>query len=137
MLIPFVLIETPLGKLADKRFGEKEIMATGYAIMGLATIGLSFINNKNLFLWALILFITRIGAAAAEAMIETYFFKKVRQDDSEILSLFRITRPISYFIAPIITTVGLIFVNNTYLFVILGILCLITIIPIYLIKDTK
>ncbi len=137
MLIPFVLIEIPLGKLADKKLGEKEIMAAGYIIMGIATITLSFMNNSNLFLWALVLFITRIGAAAAESMIETYFFKKVSPEDSEILGFFRITRPLAFFIAPIITVVGLMFVSNTYLFTIVGALCVITVIPISLIKDTK
>lgn len=137
MLIPFVLIETPLGKLADRKFGEKEIMALGYIIMGISTISLSFINNKNIMLWALVLFMTRIGAAAAESMIETYFFKKVDPEDSEILSLFRITRPLSFFIAPIITMVGLLFVSNTYLFAIIGFICITTIIPISSIKDTN
>jgi Na+/melibiose symporter-like transporter len=137
MLLPFVLIEIPLGKLADKMLGEKEIMAAGYIIMGFATISLSFMNNKNLFLWALVLFFTRVGAAAAEAMIETYFFKKVNPEDSEILGFFRITRPLAFFIAPIITVVGLMFVSNTYLFTIVGVLCIITVIPISLIRDTK
>jgi predicted MFS family arabinose efflux permease len=137
MLVPFVLIETPLGKLADRKYGEKEIMAIGYIIMGISTIILSFITVKSLAIWAIILFLTRIGAAAAEAMIETYFFKKVDVKDSEILSIFRITRPLSFFIAPLITVVGLMFVSNTYLFAIIGTLCIITIIPIALIRDTR
>lgn len=137
MLVPFVLIETPLGKLADKKYGEKEIMAIGYIIMGISTIILSFITVKSLALWAIVLFLTRIGAASAEAMIETYFFKKVDVKDSEILSMFRITRPLSFFIAPLITVTGLMFVTNAYLFAIIGSLCIVTIIPIALIRDTR
>lgn len=136
MLIPFVLVQTPLGKLADSKLGEKEIMAIGYIIMGISTIILSLVTNNNLALWAIILFITRIGAAMAEIMIETYFFKKIDKKDSEILGVFRVTRPLSYLIAPLITTIGLIFTTNTYLFVILGLLCLITLIPIASIRDT-
>lgn len=137
MLVPFVLIETPLGRLADKKYGEKEIMAIGYIIMGISTILLSFLTVKSLALWAILLFITRIGAASAEAMIETYFFKKVDVKDSELLSVFRITRPLSFFIAPLVTVVGLMFVSNTYLFAIIGGLCLITLAPIAMIRDTK
>lgn len=136
-LIPFVLIESPLGKLADKKYGEKEIMIIGYMIMGISTIALSFITYKSLIIWSAILFITRIGAAAAEAMIETYFFKKVDIKDTEILSVFRITRPISYFVAPLITISGLMLVTEQYLFVIIGIICVVTIFPISLIHDTK
>jgi MFS family permease len=136
MLIPFVLVETPLGKLADKRLGEKEIMAAGYIIMGVTTILLSFVVEKNIAMWAMILFITRIGAAAAEIMIETYFFKKVDRKDSEILGVFRVTRPMAYLIAPLITSVGLLFTSDPYLFAILGGLCLATLIPISMIRDT-
>ncbi len=136
MLIPFVLIETPLGRLADKRFGEKEIMAIGFIIMGIMTIALSFIIGKNIILWTIFLFITRIGAAAAEIMIETYFFKKVDKKDSEILGIFRVTRPISYLIAPLITSVSLLFIGDEYLFIVLGVLCLLTLIPILSIRDT-
>ena len=83
------------------------------------------------------LFITRVGAAIAEVMIETYFFKKVDDKNPEILGMFRVTRPISYFIAPIITIVGLTYITNPYLFLILGILCLLTLYPILTIKDTN
>ena len=137
MLIPFILIEIPLGKLADKKWGEKEILAIGFIIMGISTGALVFFTMKSLIAWAIMLFITRIGAAAAEVMIETYFFKKIDGRDPEILSMFRITRPVSYFIAPIITTVGLVYTVDSNLFMIIGLLCLITLYPILTIKDTN
>ncbi len=137
MLVPFVLTQIPLGKLADRRFGEKEIMAIGYIIMGISTAILAFCTTKNVAIWAILLFITRIGASAVEIMIETYFFKKVDQKDSEILGAFRVTRPLSFLIAPVLTTVGLVFVAESYLFILLGILCLITLIPVALLKDTR
>jgi MFS family permease len=136
MLIPFVLVEIPLGKIADKRLGEKEIMAIGFVIMGLATVCLILFPFKNLIIWALMLFITRLGAAAAEIMIETYFFKKIDGKDPEMLSMFRITRPLSFFTAPVLTTIGLVYVSEPYLFVLLGATCLLTVIPILRIRDT-
>ncbi len=137
MLIPFPLIQYPLGRLSDKKYGEKEIMAIGFAIMGLATIALALIDIKNLALWALILFITRIGAASAEIMIETYFFKTVPQRDSAVLGSFRITRPIAYFMAPLITGFGLLFMTHESLFVLIGMISLAGLIPALTIKDTK
>ncbi len=137
MLIPFVLIEIPLGKLADKKWGEKEMMAIGFLIIGISTCALFLFTEKNLAVWAIMLFITRIGAAAAEMMIETYFFKKINGRDPEMISVFRITRPASYFIAPLITTIGLVYVSDKYLFVILGLLCLFTLFPILKIRDTN
>lgn len=137
MLLPFVIIELPLGKLADKKWGEKEIMISGFVIMGISTASLSLFTEANLIVWAIMLFITRIGAAAAEIMIETYFFKKIDGRDPEMLSMFRITRPLSFFIAPVITTVGLVYTSNTYLFALLGITCLFTLFPIFRIRDTN
>lgn len=137
MLLPFVLIELPLGKLADRKWGEKEILTIGFIIMGISTCALIFFTEKSLVAWAIMLFITRIGAAAAEVMIETYFFKKVDGKDPEMLSMFRTTRPLSFFIAPIITTVGLVYTTDQYLFLILGIICLLTLYPILTIRDTN
>jgi MFS family permease len=138
MLLPFPIAQWPLGKLADKKYGEKEIMVIGFALLGLATIALAGITSHNLWIWALALFMTRVGAAAAEVMIETYFFKTVSPSDSNMLGFFRVTRPLAYFIAPIITTVGFIFTTDiTVLFIALGILCLCALVPIWGLKDTN
>ena len=136
MLIPFVLVDIPLGKLADKKWGEKEIMAIGFIILGISTCALTLFEVNSLIIWAAMLFLTRIGAATAEIMIETYFFKKVDGKDPEILSMFRITRPLSYFTAPVIVTIGLVYATDQYLFLIFGIICLLTLYPILTIKDT-
>lgn len=137
MLVPFPLTQYPLGKLADKKYGEKEMMFIGFLIMGLTTISLAYIKTPTVILWAVALFATRIGAAAAEIMMETYFFKTVSPSDTATLGAFRITRPIAYFIAPLITIIGLLFTSHEYLFIILGIISLLAIIPVSLIKDTN
>jgi len=137
MLLPFALIQYPLGKLADKKYGEKEFMAIGFVIMGLATIVLSFITEANVVIWAIALLFTRIGAAMAEIMLETYFFKTVKANDSAVLGSFRITRPFAYFIAPLITVLGLMVTTHQYLFAILGAFVLIALLPALTIKDTK
>ena len=137
MLLPFPLIQYPLGKLADRKYGEKEMMAMGFALMGLATIVLAFVKVPNIALWALILFITRIGAATTEVMMETYFFKTVSPRDSAALGIFRITRPVSYFIAPAIMMVGLVFTSNAYMFAVIGVISLLALYPTLTIKDTN
>ncbi len=138
MLIPFPLLEWPLGRLADKKYGEKEIMFIGFTLVGLSTIALAAITSHSVFVWAFALFITRIGAASAEVMMETYFFKTVDCRDSNTLGFFRITRSISYFIAPLITGAVFLFTaDQSYLFITIGIICLLALIPIWGLKDTK
>lgn len=137
MLIPFPIIQYPLGKLADKKYGEKEMMSIGFIIMGVSTIALSFITSHNLIIWALVFFMTRIGAAMAEIMIETYFFKSVSSRDSAVLGMFRITRPFSYLVAPLVTGLGLLFTVHQYLFAVIGVIVLLGLYPSLTIKDTK
>lgn len=137
MLIPFVIVQYPLGKLADRKYGEKEIMIIGFVIMAIATMVLPFITSTNVAIWGIALFMTRVGAAAAEIMMETYFFKTVSSRDTAVLGLFRITRPLSNFIAPLVTGFGLIFMSHNYLFILIGIISLVGIIPAMMIKDTK
>jgi len=138
MLLPFPLIQWPLGKIADKKYGEKEIMTIGFSLMGLSTIALALISSTNLWIWAFVLLLTRIGAASVEVMMETYFFKTVDQKDSSVLGFFRITRPISYFIAPMITGVTLLFTRDpSVTFVVLGLFCLTAMIPAWRLKDTN
>lgn len=137
MLLPFALIQYPLGKLADKKYGEKEIMAIGFAIMGVSTIALSLITSQSVVMWAGVLFMTRVGAAAAEIMMETYFFKTVSPRDSAVLGSFRITRPVANFIAPLVTGFGLLFAGHEYLFVLIGMISLAAIYPSLTIKDTN
>ena len=138
MLLPFPIVEWPLGKLADKKYGEKEIMIIGLALLGLSTIALVTISAPSIIIWSIALFITRIGAAGAEVMIETYFFKTIDSKDSNMLGFFRVTRPLAYFIAPLITGAGfLFFKEQSYLFIVIGLLCLTAIIPCWKLKDTK
>jgi MFS family permease len=136
MLLPFPLIQYPLGKLSDHR-GEKGIMMGGFVVMSLTTIGLAFITSHAVIVWALALFATRVGAAAAEVMMETYFFKTVSPRDSAALGLFRITRPLSYFIAPLVTGVGLLITTNQNLFIVIGAIALLAVIPAASIKDRR
>jgi predicted MFS family arabinose efflux permease len=137
MLLPFPLIQYPLGILADKKYGEKEIMITGFVIMGLASIGLSYISAPSVIIWALALALTRIGAASAEIMIETYFFKTVSPRDAAALGIFRITRPLSYLIGPLVGIIGMFFFSTQVMFTVVGVMSLFALIPIMTIKDTK
>ncbi|MDE1988484.1 MAG: MFS transporter, partial [Patescibacteria group bacterium] len=122
MLLPYVLTELPLGKIADDKLGEKEIMSIGLIIVAISTGIISFISNGNFFLWMAILFITRIGASMVEIMSETYFFKQISASQMPILSVFRTTRPLAYIIAPIAATILFSFIEFKFIFMILGFL---------------
>lgn len=137
MLLPFVLIEMPLGRVADLRLGEKELLAVGFLIMAVTTGLISFIEIKTVALWAAVLFVTRIGAAMVEVMSETYFFKKINVARVNVISLFRAMRPWAYLLAPAVATVLLPFIPFRYLFLILGFLMFYGVRVALALKDTR
>ncbi len=137
MLLPFIFLQYPLGRLADKKLGEKEIMTTGLIILSVATIAISLLNSQNIALWAIILLLGRTGLAAAEISKESYLFKHINSNDRNVLSLSRMMFPISYIIGPIIATCLLYFIDLKYIFIFVGLVVLYGIRHSLTIIDTK
>lgn len=137
MLSAFVILQYPLGKLADTRFGEKELLIAGLISMGIATLMIPSITGKNILVWGIALFATRMGAATVEVMADSYFFKMVTASDTGIISLYRSMLPLAYIVAPMIGAVIIASFGFIPLFYILGIVILLAIIPVLTIYDTK
>lgn len=138
MLLPYVFLEFPIGIMADKWFGEREIMMGGFTVMGLAMAMISFITIPAITLFLIaILVLTRVGGAMAEITTETYFFKHVDGNDLNSIGLFRMLRPIGALVGPLIGSFALIFVSLQSLFIVLGGLCLLGVPLAFFIKDTR
>lgn len=139
MLLPFVIFEYPAGYLADKYYGEKEMLVAGFVIMGTSTLLLPFISSTNPAVWAAMLFITRIGAAFMEIMTEAYYFKKVGPENTDFISFFRDSRPLAYLFGTLSAAIILPIINYNYamLFFILGTLILLGTRHAIALKDTK
>ncbi len=137
MLLPFVILEYPLGKISDK-IGEKELLIAGFAISAFFTLLIPFVKIPSVLAWGLLLFGTRIGAAMIEVMSETYFFKKIKPEAAEEVNFFRNTYPLSYIIAPIFAIPILFLVPSfEYLFYVLGAIMLIGLLITLKLKDTN
>ena len=138
MLLPYVLLEFPIGIMADKWFGEREIMMAGFAIMGLSLAMVSFITIPAITLFLIsVLVLTRVGAAMSEITTETYFFKHVDGSDLNSIGLFRMLRPLGALVGPLIGSFALLFVSLQGLFIILGGICLLGVPLAFFIKDTR
>ncbi len=120
MLLPFVLIQFPLGKYSDK-IGERKMLMFGFLTASFATLTLFFINTREVWIWALVLFFTRIGAAIIEVMSDVYFFKHIERENDEFISIYRNTGPFSYILAPLVAFITFGFLPNfSFIFLILG-----------------
>jgi len=137
MLLPFVLFEIPAGRIADRFLGEKEMMIGGFVVMSGAAIWFSYLVEPVFLTWAIILFLSRVGASVVEITTESYFFKHVKATDAGIVGFFRSTRPVSYIAAPIVASVLFWFMPFRFFFVGLGVLTLSGIIFAWKIKDTR
>ncbi|MDP2650192.1 MAG: MFS transporter, partial [bacterium] len=115
-LIAFVLLEAPLGRLEDTRWGEKEALVVGFIILAVATAALSFVATASVALWAALLFLTRIGAAIVEVSSEGYFFKHVGGDDTDDVSAFRMIYPFAYVMSALFGSITLAFLPFNMLF---------------------
>jgi MFS family permease len=120
MLLPFVILDFPLGKLSDK-IGEKKMLLFGFVIICLSTLVIPFINTPTLWLWAFVLLLTRIGAATIETMSESYFFKYISEENIDLISFFRNTGPLSFIIGPALAIPVLLFIPSfQYIFFVLS-----------------
>lgn len=137
MLLPFVLIQYPLGRIADKRIGVKEILIAGFLVMSISTIWFSFYNGAQWYIFAIILFTTRVGASAVEVMNETFLFTKITDEEPDILSFFRAMTPLAFLIAPMLATISIGVIPYTSLFVCLGVLVLLGGSSILFLKDVR
>lgn len=137
-LIPFIIIQPIVGKIADKILGEKEMLITGFVIMAYGTYALAFANSTNIFYIGSILFLTRVGAALVEAMVEIYLYKKISVRNTNVISAFSMTRPLGYLVGPLIASAIFYFYGVSYqvLFTALTMFCVLGIWFGVRIKDT-
>ncbi|HAS84790.1 MAG TPA: hypothetical protein DCS23_01800 [Candidatus Yonathbacteria bacterium] len=136
-LLPFVLFEVILGKIADTHLGEKEILTLGFIIMAVSTIGISYVTTASVALWAGLLFVTRTGASMVEVATESYFFKQVNAGDTHLITFMRTSRTLAAILGPLLGYILLHFMQFQNLFLVLGII-LLTALPYSLtIRDTK
>ncbi|MFA6194103.1 MAG: MFS transporter, partial [Parcubacteria group bacterium] len=124
MLVPFVITTYPGGILVDKYIEERDLIKIAIVITALSTITIFFVSSKSLFVWALVLFFTRIGASLIDIAKESYFYKRIDCQDVDIIDFFRTVRPIAYAVGPLITTPIVLFLGIKFVFPMIGIVVL-------------
>ena len=136
-LIPFVLLEIPVGSLADKKIGEKEILVSGFIISSIGLFAMTYTNATSFIVWTIILIITRVGASLIEISTESYFFKQIHAQNQNLISTFRTATPIGYILGSLLGSLCLLLMNEKYIFAVLGVVMLIGIKNALAIKDSK
>ena len=137
MLIPFVVLEYPIGILADEKFGEKEMIIGGLLIMAFSSLAIFFVSSNSIFVWAAILLLTRVGAASVETLRDSYFYKKIDGRDVDLISFFRTTRAVAYLLATGLSAMLLIIAPMKYIFLLIAGMVLLGVYPAFRLVDNK
>lgn len=138
MLVPYVLLEYPAGRIADTKLGEKEIMLFALAALAVSTMLIPFVHTTSLAIWMAILVTTRVGASLLEVMRDSYFYKRVDGSDVNIIAFFRTARPVGVILGSAISFFFLFFTDNNVaaLFLLLAGICVIALYPALKLKDS-
>lgn len=140
-VIPFILIPYKLGKYSDEIFGEKRAMIFGILLTSLTMISIFIfkITTTNIIIWALILFIARLGATIAETENYSYFYKKIDSRSTGLIALFQNMVNVGFLFMSLLGAIfiGLLNINITFMFMLVGIIGIISIFIIIKIRDTE
>lgn len=135
--LAYVILEYPIGLIADKYIGEKEMMGFGFLIMAISVSWMAFVSVASVLVWSIIMFTTRVGASLVEATSESYFFKQTKSNDAQVISFFRLTRPLSYVVGALFASLSLLYLPFNLLFVVFAALMIPALFLTLNIEDSK
>jgi MFS family permease len=138
-LLPLVILPYELGFLADRKYGEKEMLISGLLVLAVATFACVILQTIDIRVWVLVLLTSRVGAAFVETMSFSYYFKKVDKEDPSLTALFinmqglatLVVGATGVIVAPFLIT------RPQLMFIILGCAILWSISPALRMRDTR
>lgn len=137
MLVPFVLVQYPMGIIADKKLGEKEMIIVSLIIMAASTASIFYIKSTSVLIWGVVLFTTRIGAALLEVLRDSYFYKRIDASDVDLINFFRTSTPLAYIIATFFSTILLLFFPMRSIFIFAAFVVVSALLPAIFLVDNK
>ncbi len=136
-MIPYIILERPLGYIADRWLGEKELLTVGFIIVALSLVVMAFMSGASFYAWIAVMFVSRIGAAMLESMTEVHFFRHVTEKDTSTITFFRVLRPLGSIVGPIVATLSLMLLPIHTTFAVFGVVMLLGIPLALSIVDSK
>jgi hypothetical protein len=136
-MLAYVLLEYPVGLIADLYTGEKELMAIGFFILAITTCWISFLEAAVIVPWVVMMFMTRVGASMVEATTESYFFKHATGENASVIGLFRITRPLAIILGALFGGILLTLLPIQYIFIPFGLFLILGAVFSFFLVDTK
>ncbi|MFZ3031971.1 MAG: MFS transporter [Candidatus Moraniibacteriota bacterium] len=136
MLIPFVLLQYPIGILADKYFGEKEMLIGSIVIALAATAVLPFLGAESIVAWGVALFLTRVGIAGVEILRDSYFYKQIDGNDMDVIAFFRTARSVANIVAAFLSAAVLLLFPLWSVFFVVSFVLILSLVEACFLRDT-
>lgn len=136
-IMAYVILEYPIGIIADKYTGEKELMALGFMIIAISTSWFAFITEAHVGTWMLVMFMTRVGASLVETTAESYFFKHTEGKDVDMISTFRLAGPLAAVVGAAVGALALTVLPFNLIFVLLSLVMIPGLFFTMVLTDTK
>lgn len=136
-LLAYAVFEYPIGWLADRRYGEKEMMALGFAVLAITSSWISFLGTASIAAWMVLMFLNRTGASLVEVTTESYFFKHTNGSDASIISFFRLTRPLAMMAGSLVGSLALLYLPFNLVFIVLALSMALAIFFVIPLVDTR
>jgi len=136
-LVPFVLLQYPVGSLADRKIGEKELIIAALFIMAISLSFFPRVDTASVFAWIVLMVSARIGAALLEVLRDSYFYKRVDGNDTDVIDFFRTSRPAAYISSSILAAVFLLFFPVSQIFWLAFAVAVIGLYPAIRLKDSE
>lgn len=130
MLIPFLIMEYPIGLIVDKKKNENKLILMFLTILIFTTAAIFFIHSKEVWLWATILLGTRIGAAGLDVLRDVYFYKRVDGVDVDLIDFYRTAGPLAVLLGTAMTSLLLLFLPLPYIFLTVALVAATSLAPV-------
>jgi len=137
MLIPLIIVPYPIGLLADKKLGEKELLFFSFVLIAFSSLILYFSNHAGMITIIIILFVSRIGASFISILRLSYFYKRIDQNDIDMIAFFHTARPLAFIVAPALAGFFLLFFQLNAIFILITIIALVALYPVYKLTDNQ
>jgi MFS family permease len=131
MLLPFVLLQYPVGILADKMKKEGQLIILALLIIFFSVTGVYLMGSISVIVWSLLLFGTRIGASLIEILRDSYFYRRIDGEDVDLINFFRTTLPLGYIVASILSFIAIQLFSVSAVFVLVALVVLSALYPAY------
>lgn len=119
--IPLILAEVEVGKMSEK-FGFKKFIASGFFLLGSFAIACFFLDNMYLIL--VILVLASFAMSFIEPLQDSYFFNQLKRstDEEKFYPIYSTATDFGSFIGKFSIATILLFLHNSYAYLMIGFL---------------